>query len=150
VEAPLQTGMSAETLARFTAKVLTIEDGRRGQSTLGQEANNPLTLLLCVTAFVLLIACANIANLLLARAAGRAGEMAVRLSIGASRRHLVGQLLTESLVLSVLGGTAGVVFTLWTLHFIATLTPPDTVEILTFGLDVPVLLVVGGLAIATG
>ena len=89
VEAPLQTDMSGETLARFVARPLPIEEGRRGQSGMHDSVGVPLFLLLGVTAVVLLIACANIANLLLARSAARASEMAVRLSLGATRRHLV-------------------------------------------------------------
>ena len=115
VEAPLQKGMSDQTMAKFKAKPLVVQEGRRGQSSMHREARTPLTLLLSVTGIVLLIACANIANLLLARAAGRATEMAVRLSIGASRRHLLAQLLTESCVLAVMGGVAGLVVARWTL-----------------------------------
>ena len=115
VEAPLQKGMSEQTMARFKAKPLTLEPGARGQSGASAEAFAPLIILLCVTGVVLLTACANIANLLLARATRRTGEMAIRLSIGASRRHLVTQLLTESVVLSSLGGLAGLIVANWTL-----------------------------------
>ena len=100
VEAPLQKGMSEQTMARFKAKEITTEPGQRGQSSFDNEARTPLIILLAVTGTVLLIACANIANLLLVRGAGRAAEMAVRLSIGANRRQLITQLLTESILLA--------------------------------------------------
>ena len=86
-----------------------MQDGRRGQSDLDEGTRAPLLLLFVVTAIVVLIACANTANLLLARAAVRASEMAVRLSIGATRRHLLTQLLTESCRLAVIGWVAGLV-----------------------------------------
>jgi ABC-type antimicrobial peptide transport system permease subunit len=150
VEAPLQRGMSDQTMKRFRARQVTVESGARGQSSVTREAKAPLTLLLGVTGFVLLIACANIANLLLARAAGRASEIAVRLSIGAKRRDLVLQLLTESMLLAVLGGVAGLVVARWTLDLIGSLLPAEAAQTLAFKLDPTVLVFAAGITVATG
>ena len=90
-------------------------DGARGQSSLHRRVTTPLILLIGITAIVLVIACANIANLLLARAANRSMEMAVRLSLGATRGQLLTQLLTESVVLAVLGGLVSLLIARWTL-----------------------------------
>ncbi|MGH9362990.1 MAG: ABC transporter permease, partial [Thermoanaerobaculia bacterium] len=133
IEAPLQEGMSEQTMAHFRTRELAFEPGYRGQSSIHGEARAPLLLLLGVTGFVLLIACANIANLLLVRGAARAGEMAVRLSIGASRRQLVGQLLLESVLLAALGGLLGVLVAQWTLDSIGALLPPDAAEGIALG-----------------
>ncbi len=140
VEAAQQGGMSEQTLARFKAKQVTVEEGSRGQSTVYREASTPLTLLLSVTMVVLLIACANIANLLLARSAARAGEMAVRLSIGASRAQLVRQLLLESCLLALFGGVFGLLVARWTLALIRALLPGDAANIITFELDLTIML----------
>ena len=150
VEAPLQTDMSGETLARFVAKPLPIEEGRRGQSGMHDSVGVPLFLLLGVTAVVLLIACANIANLLLARSAARESEMAVRLSLGATRRHLVTQLLTESCLLAVLGGAAGLVAANWTLGVIGALLPPEIADLLRLTLDPYAVPFTAAVSLATG
>ena len=150
VEAPLQKGMSEQTLARFKSKAITVEPGAHGQTSITREAKAPLTLLFGVTALVLVIACANIANLLLARGAARAGEMAVRLSIGAGRAQLVRQLLGESLLLASLGGIAGVFVAQWTLNLIAMLLPPEATDVVRLDIDRTVAVFAGALAIGTG
>ena len=150
VEAPLQKGMSEQTMARFKAKQITTEAGSRGQSSFDNEARTPLIILLAVTGTVLLIACANIANLLLVRGAGRAAEMAVRLSIGANRRQLITQLLTESIMLAVLGAVAGLFVAKWTLDLIASIVPPDGAGMFAFSLSPTMLMFAGGAAILTG
>jgi predicted permease len=150
VEVPLQTGMSKPTLARFRAKQLIVQPGAHGQSDMSKDAKAPLTLLMGVTSLVLLIACANIANLLLARAAARAGEMAVRLSIGASRGQLIRQLLTESLVLASLGGLMGLLVARWALDLIGSLLPTDTADAVRLVIDTPVLLFAAALSLGTG
>jgi len=150
VEAPLQKGMSDQTLARFKTKPILIEPGSRGQSSVSREARAPLTLLLGVTAFVLLIACANIANLLLARGAARSAEMAVRLSIGAGRGQLIGQLLGESCLLAVFGGIGGVIVAQWTMNLMAAMLPTEATDTVTLKVDPAVMVVAGALAIGTG
>jgi len=150
VEAPLQRGMSDATMERFRNKPLLLEPGQRGQSSVHEEASTPLQILFGVTAIVLLIACANIANLLLARSAARAGEMAVRLSIGASRAKLIGQLLLESCLLAVIGGVGGLVVAMWTMRIIGALLPAEASATLSFSLEWPVMAFAAALSVATG
>ncbi len=150
VEGPLQSGMSEQTKVRFLAKQIVLTDGRRGQSDIHSEATTPIILLFTLTGIVLLIACANIANLLLARAASRSLEVAVRLSLGATRRHVLGQLLTESVLLAALGGVVSLAFAQWTLGFITALLPGEASASMTFGLSWPTVAFAFALAVVTG
>src|SRR5215831_11899775 len=150
VEVPLQKGMSDQTMVKFRAKQVTLEPGYRGQSELHTEARTPLLMLLSVTGLVLLIACANIANLLLARATARAGEMAVRISIGANRRQLVAQLLAESCLLAVLGGLAGLIVARWTIDAVSSFIPTDMPIRFHFSLELPALFFAAVTTLGTG
>ena len=106
-EASLSAGYPPVSVKDFLAMKLTAIPAGTGLSPLRQRYSDPLVLLLCIAGLVLLIACANLANLMLARASARGREIAIRLAIGASRSQLIRQLMTESLLIAAAGASLG-------------------------------------------
>jgi len=148
----LNTRLALEKPAAFPAKGFTTTLRNYLDVTVASgEMRTSLQLLLGAVAFLLLIACANVANLQLARGTARAREMAVRMSIGAGRRRLVRQLLTESVLLSLVGGALGVAFAFGATRSIVSLMPefyvPNESRV---AINVPVLVFSLAVSLVTG
>jgi predicted permease len=135
----------------FLDRKLILEPGSKGRPILQSDATEPLRVLMGMVGLVLLIACANLASLLVARGEARQREIALRLALGAGRWRLVRQLVAESLVLAVAGGLAGVMLASWTLGLIVGAVPENSgASGLTPQLDYRVFLFAAAISILTG
>ena len=124
---------------RFVETPLSLRPGDRGLSPLRDQFSTPLVVLMGMVGLVLLIACANVANLLMARAPARQREVAIRLALGASAGRIVRRLLAESLLLALAGGVAGVVLAMWTGRLLLGVLRGDGARALTATPDARVL-----------
>ena len=144
--------MSDEQLHRVLNQQLNLQPGARGASTLHEEYGQPLKLMMAMVGLVLLIACANVANLLLARGAARQKEFGMRLAMGADRTRLIRQLLTETFLLAILGAVAGIVLAQWADTLLLRMVSGDAgssaIQI-NLGLDARMLAFTLGLTILT-
>jgi predicted permease len=146
----LPPNYTSDTAKNYLTYKLTTEPGQSGVSELRHDYSNPLLMLLAIAGLVLLIACANLANLMLARASVREREIAVRMAIGASRGRLIRQLLVESLMLAFAGALLGAILaqalSSYLVRFLTTTNSPIFVDL---GTDWRLLGFTAGLAILT-
>ncbi|MGC1482496.1 MAG: ABC transporter permease [Candidatus Acidiferrum sp.] len=128
----------------WTSKVMSLNEATVG------DIRPTLLVLFGAVGFLLLIACANVANLLLARATARQKEIAIRFSLGASRLRIARQLLTESILLSGIATGAGLLLAEWAIRALRTLPPSNLPRAASISLDLPVLAFAVGVAVLTG
>jgi len=142
---------SAEVRARFLQNVIEALPGAQGKPRFREILSTPLWVLMALTGGVLAIACANVASLLIARAASRQKEIAIRIAIGAGRFRIIRQLLVESLLLSGAGGVLGLVLAIGTDRALLTFLPPGTLA-LKFSTtpDLRILLFATAVSLLTG
>jgi predicted permease len=135
----------------FLKKQLKLLPGSTGRAVLRQKFSTPLVILMSMVGLVLLIACANVANLLVARAAARQKEIAIRLALGAGRRNVIRQLLVESLMLAGIGGAAGLLVAAWAGDLLLSFVPQEaSIRSFTTSPDLRVLAFNFAISIAAG
>jgi len=148
---PAFSGTSAYTREQFLKGQMDLLDASQGRSPIRQQLSQPLWLLLGIVGGVLLIACANVASLLIARASARQKEIAVRLALGAGRGRIVGQLLVESVLLAATGGLLGLALASWTTRFLIGFLPTTgTPHVITGSIDARILAFNFALSLVTG
>ena len=149
--ATLPTDWDADGQRQYLQRSFALGPAATGFSATGHEYRKALFTLMAVVGLVLLIACANIANLLLARAAARQREISIRLSIGAARRRVMRQLMSESLLLSLLGAAGGLLFAVWGSRLLVRFLSKQGSELqLDTAPDLRVLAFTMGVAVLTG
>jgi predicted permease len=142
--------MTPEQLNRLSKNKVEVSSGAKGFSRLRREFSVPLMILMGIVVLVLLICCANVTNLQLARATARGREMGLRLAVGAGQTRLIRQLLTESLMLSAIGGAVGLLFARWGSHLLLGLISQSGQLPLHVRLDTSVLLFTAAVSILAG
>jgi len=141
-----------ETKQAFLRMWLDLLPASKGRSFLRDQFSNALLVLMAIVGLVLMIACANVANLLIARATARQKEIAVRLALGASRGQIISQLLVESLMLSMAGGAAGLLLAVWIDETLVSFLPTGATNSLAISAtpDWRILLFTLGISLGTG
>jgi predicted permease len=143
--------LSSRDQQEFLNRKMLVDIGSHGRPVLQHDAKQPLLVLMAMVGLVLLIACANLAGLLIARGEGRQREIALRLALGAGRGRLVRQLMTESLLLAIVGGVTGLALASWTLAVIVKSIPESVgASGLTAQLDYRVLIFACAISLLTG